>query len=62
MEEEMNSVTNTLRNTFLSKIPTEEEIKRTCRTLADKMNADHSSKNDVKLALMDLIDEALNGV
>ena len=62
MEDEMNSVTNCLRNTFLNKIPTEEEIKKTCKTLADKLCADHSAKNDAKLALMDVLDEALQGL
>lgn len=57
----MNSVTNSLRNTFMSKIPSQEEISRTCRRLADKLSADGANKNDVKLALMDIIDEALQG-
>ncbi len=61
MEEEMNSVTTCLRNTFLNKIPTEEEILKTCNTLAEKLSADTAAKNDVKLALMDLLEEALQG-
>ena len=31
MEEEMNSVSNCLRNTFLNKIPTEEDVRQFCR-------------------------------
>ena len=31
MEDEMNSVTNALRNTFINRIPTTEEIASTCR-------------------------------
>lgn len=61
MEQEMNSVTNCLRNTFLNKIPTEEEIALACSTLAEKLRADVNAKNDVKLALMDLLEEALQG-
>ena len=61
MEDEMNSVSNCLRNTFLNKIPTAEEIKKTCKTLAEKLCADHSAKNDAKLALMDVLEEALQG-
>ena len=61
MEEEMNSVANSLRNTFLNKIPSEEEIAKTCHHLAEKLGLNTASKNDVKLALMDVLDEALNG-
>lgn len=61
MEEEMNSVTNCLRNTFLNRIPTEEEISSACSTLAEKLRADVNAKNDVKLALMDLLEEAIHG-
>ena len=62
MEEEMNSVTTCLRNTFLNRCPTEEDILRTCNTLAEKLSADINAKNDVKLALMDLLEEALQDV
>ena len=31
MEEEMNSMTNALRNTFINRIPTTEEIAITCK-------------------------------
>merc|ERR1719384_1350210 len=58
MEDEMNSVTTCLRNTFLNRFPTEEDILRTCNTLAEKLSADINAKNDVKLALMDLLAEA----
>ena len=61
VDEEMNSVTNCLRNTFLNKIPTEEEISKTCQTLAEKLSGNATSKNDAKLALMDVIEEALHG-
>merc|ERR1719433_1715682 len=40
MEEEMNSVTNALRNTFINRIPTQDEINSTCNTLAEKLGAD----------------------
>merc|ERR1719384_1604425 len=62
MEDEMNSVTTCLRNTFLNRFPTEEDILRTCNTLAEKLSADINAKNDVKLALMDLLEEALQDV
>jgi hypothetical protein len=62
MEEEMNNVATCLRNTFLNKIPTAEEILNTCNTLAEKLSAGASAKNDVKLALMDLLEEALQGI
>ena len=61
MEEEMNSVTNALRNTFINKVPTQEEINHTCNTLAEKLGADAGARTDVKLALVDVLDEALQG-
>ena len=61
MEEEMNSVTNALRNTFLNRVPTTEEIANSCRALAEKLCADASARTDVKLALVDVLDEALQG-
>ena len=61
MEEEMNSVTNALRNTFINRIPTPEEIASTCNTLAEKLSADAAARTDVKLALVDVLDEALQG-
>merc|ERR1719458_692614 len=62
MEEEMNSVTNALRNTFINRIPTTEEIASTCRQLAEKLGADAAARTDVKLALVDVLDEALQDV
>merc|ERR1740128_894839 len=62
MEEEMNSVTNALRNTFINRIPTPEEIASTCNTLAEKLSADAAARTDVKLALVDVLDEALQDV
>ena len=47
---------------FLNRCPTEEDILRTCNTLAEKLSADINAKNDVKLALMDLLEEALQDV
>ena len=61
MDDEINSVTNCLRNTFLNKIPSKEEILKTCDTLAEKLGADTAARNDVRLGLMDVIDEALQG-
>ena len=57
----MNSVTNALRNTFLNRVPTTEEIANSCRALAEKLCADASARTDVKLALVDVLDEALQG-
>jgi len=62
MEDEMNSVTNALRNTFINRIPTTEEIASTCRQLAEKLGADAAARTDVKLALVDVLDEALQDV
>ena len=62
MEEEMNSVTNALRNTFLNRVPTTEEIASSCRALAEKLCADATARTDVKLALVDVLDEALQGL
>jgi len=62
MEEEINSVTNALRNTFINRIPTQEEINSTCNTLAEKLGADAAARTDVKLALVDVLDEALQDV
>lgn len=61
MEEEMNSVTNALRNTFINRIPTAEEIASACKALAEKLGADAAARTDVKLALVDVLDEALQG-
>ena len=61
MEEEMNSVTNALRNTFLNRVPTTEEIANSCKALAEKLCADAAARTDVKLALVDVLDEALQG-
>lgn len=44
MEEEMNSVTNALRNTFINRIPTPAEIASTCNTLAEKLGADAAAR------------------
>ena len=41
MEEEMNSMTNALRNTFINRIPTTEEIAITC-----KYNHQHIKKKN----------------
>ena len=62
MEEEMDSVTNCLRNTFLNKVPTEEDLKNTCRTLAEKLTGNDATRSDAKLALMDVLDEVLQGM
>ena len=58
----MNSVTNALRNTFLNRVPTTEEIASSCRALAEKLCADATARTDVKLALVDVLDEALQGL
>ncbi len=57
----MNSVSNCLRNTFLNKIPTEEDVKQTCRTLAEKLSGTEANRSDAKIALMDVLDEVLQG-
>jgi len=62
MEEEMNSITNALRNTFINKIPTQEEIDKACNCLAEKLGGGDVSRTDVKLALVDVLDEALQDV
>jgi len=62
MEEEMNSVTNALRNTFINRVPTTEEIANSCKALAEKLCADAAARTDVKLALVDVLDEALQDV
>merc|ERR1711970_641742 len=58
MEEEMNSVTNT----FINRVPTSEEIANSCKALAEKLCADSAARTDVKLALVDVLDEALQDV
>merc|ERR1719357_1811868 len=62
MEEEMNSVTNALRNTFINRVPTTEEIANSCKALAEKTLSDAAARTDVKLALVDVLDEALQDV
>ena len=59
--EEMNSTASNLRNIFLSKIPTEEEILMACQCLSDKLVQDQASRNEVKIALLDILEEALQG-
>ena len=44
-----------------SRVPTTEEIANSCRALAEKLCADAASRTDVKLALVDVLDEALQG-
>ena len=61
IDEELNSVSTALRNTFLNKIPTPEDIKQTCTTFASKLMQDEESQIECKLALVDLLDEALHG-
>ena len=61
IEEEVNSVSASLRNTFMNKIPTPEDIRQTCSTLASRLILDESSRTECKLALVDLLDEALQG-
>ena len=61
LEEEMNSTTNALRQTFMTKIPTQEDIDNTCNDLAEKLAKGDSAKNDVKIALVDILEEALQG-
>ncbi|TRY61422.1 hypothetical protein TCAL_14991 [Tigriopus californicus] len=62
MDDEINSLTNTLRSTFLNKVPSEDEISKTCDTLAEKLGADIAAKNDVRCGLMDIIEEALQDI
>ena len=61
IDEEMNSVGAALRNTFMNKIPTPEDISATCTALASKLILDEDSRTECKLALVDLLDEALQG-
>ena len=57
----MNSLANALRNTFLNKIPNEQEIADACAVVADRLAGGTAGANDVKLALMDVLEEALHG-
>ena len=61
IDEEMNSVGAALRNTFMNKIPTPEDISATCTQLAQRLILDEASRTECKLALVDLLDEALQG-
>ena len=61
IDEEMNSVGAALRNTFMNKIPTPEDISATCSALASRLILDEASRTECKLALVDLLDEALQG-
>eukprot|EP00096_Caligus_rogercresseyi_P007094 TRINITY_DN2449_c0_g1_i2.p1 TRINITY_DN2449_c0_g1~~TRINITY_DN2449_c0_g1_i2.p1 ORF type:complete len:654 (+),score=142.93 TRINITY_DN2449_c0_g1_i2:291-1964(+) len=62
MEEEVNSLVNSLRSVFMCKDPTSEDLREIGNMIATKLNADSSSKNDVKLALIDILDEAIQDV
>ena len=57
----MNSVGAALRNTFMNKIPTPEDISATLGALASRLILDENSRTECKLALVDLLDEALQG-
>ncbi len=45
----------------MNKIPTAEDIEHTCNALASKLIGDEASRTEAKLALVDVLDEALNG-
>ena len=45
----------------MTKIPTAEDIKQTCNTIAMKLMEGEASQIECKLALVDLLDEALHG-
>lgn len=62
IDEEVNSVGAALRNTFMNKIPTAEDIRQTCNALASRLTLDQASRTECKLALVDLLDEALQGI
>merc|ERR1712223_1120918 len=62
IEEEINSVGASLRNTFMNKIPSGDDIRQTCDTLASRLILDESSRTECKLALVDLLDEAIQDV
>lgn len=62
IDEELNSVQANLRNTFMNKIPSAEDIKQACNIFAARFMMNESSKNECKLALVDLLDEALQGM
>ena len=62
IDEEVNSVGAALRHTFMTKIPTAEDIKQTCNTIAMKLMEGEASQIECKLALVDLLDEALHGM
>ena len=61
IDDEVNSVGAALRNTFMNKIPTPEDIRQTCNALASRLVLDEASRTECKLALVDLLDEALQG-
>ena len=42
-------------------MPTQEDIDRTCNDLAEKLSLNETSKNEVKIALVDVLEEALQG-
>jgi hypothetical protein len=45
----------------MNKIAGPEDIQRACGVLAEKLAGDLASNHDAKLALIDLLDEALHG-
>ena len=61
MNEELNSTATSLRNVFFNKIAAPEDVERACGQLADKLSGDLASNHDAKLALLDLLEEALHG-
>ena len=46
----------------MNKIPTQEDIEATCHDLAEKLFNCEDTKNDVKIALVDVLEEALQGL
>ena len=61
MNEELNSTATSLRNVFFSKVAAPEDVERACGQLAEKLAGDLTSNHDAKLALLDLLEEALHG-
>ena len=62
MNEELNSTATSLRNVFFSKVAAPEDVERACGQLAEKLAGDLASNHDAKLALLDLLEEALHGI
>ena len=45
----------------MNRVPTQQDIEMTCLNMAEKLAGGEDSRCDMKIALVDVLDEALQG-